>query len=379
MHKSREAIDQQHEALCECPRCLLTNDIQGVTIGATQCNFCDMHDSLNREYPISKEKEHELVNRIKIRGAAHKYDCLIGISGGADSSYLLYWAYVNNIRVLAFHFDNGFNKDLAERNMKRMIEFCGFDLIRIRLNSVEYNDLNLSFLRASVSDCDIPNDIAMGALMLDLAIKYNVKTIINGHSFRTEGSVPIGWTYMDSGYIDSVYGKYTGKMLQNYPKLTIRSQIKASLLGIKHERPYYYMDHSKAETVKFLQKTFDFETYQGRHCENKYTEFAGWIGYTKFGIDKRRIELSARIRSGEINKKTAILIMEDRVYPPDFVDEIMDALNINHIYLNDILCYPRQMYTDFDNYHKKFKKYRWLIYIGYKLHFLPKTFYVKYT
>lgn len=362
----------------ECPRCLLTDDIVGVIIGEKQCNYCDLHDKLDKEYPISKELESQMINRIKVRGAKRKYDCLIGISGGSDSSYLLYWAKQNGLRVLAFHFDNGFNKDLAERNMTRLIEYTGFDLIRIRVNPIEYNDLNKAFLLASVSDCDIPNDIAMGSLMLDLAIKYGVKTIINGHSFRTEGSTPIGLTYMDGGYIEDVYQKYIGKKLVNYPNLSIKQQIIASLKGIHHERPFYHMQHSKKENIALLKEKFGWESYEGRHCENKYTEFAGWIGYRKFNIDKRIVELSANIRTGEINKKVAKLILEEKINEPECVIEILDKLDMNYWYSYNSIQ-PRRMFWEFKTYKDKFVKYKWLIWVGYKLGFLPKTFFEKYT
>lgn len=361
----------------ECPRCLMSDDIKGVVIGKHQCNYCDLHDKLNSEYPISKKLEKDMIERIKVRGSKRKYDCLIGISGGSDSSYLLYWAYINNLRVLAFHFDNGFNKDLAERNMKRMLNYTGFDSIRIKINTKEYNDLNKAFILASVSDNDIPNDIAMGSLMLDIALKYNVKTIINGHSFRTEGSTPIGWTYMDAGYIQDVYQKHIGLRLKNYPLLSIKQQIIASLKGIHHERPFYHMNHSKKEVIQFLKETFAWESYEGRHCENKYTEFAGWVGYKKFGIDKRKVELSALIRSNIINKKVANLMLEEQINVPEGLEEITEKLRLWNF--ENILKQPRRMFYEYNTLQSKFIKYKWLIWIGYKLGFLPKTFYVKYT
>lgn len=361
----------------ECPRCLLTDDIKGVIVGEKQCNYCDLHDRLDKEYPISAELEQNMVARIKKRGAKKKYDCIMGASGGSDSSYLLYWAKQNNLRTLVFHFDNGFNKDLAERNMTRLLDYTGFDLIRVKLNTNELNDLNTAFLLASVSDNDIPNDIAMGSIIQELAIKFDIKTILYGHSFRTEGSVPIGWTYMDGAYIKDVYETYIKKQLQNYPLLSIWLQIKVSLKGIKNECPFYYMNHSKQQNKDFLKEKFGWESYAGRHCENKYTEFAGWVSYKKFGIDKRRIELSALIRSGVINKKVAKLMLEEPINEPDCVKEIKERLDLWDY--DVIMMTPRRMFYEFNTYQKTFIKYKWLIWIGYKLGFLRKTFYVKYT
>lgn len=358
----------------------MSDDILGVTIHGEQCNLCDLHDRLEREYPVSDARVQEMVHRIKRRGRRYKYDCLVGISGGSDSSYLLYWAYINDLRVLAFHFDNGFNHDFAERNMTRLVEATGVDLIRIRINVHEYNDINIAFLNASVSDCDIPNDIAMSSLMLDLAVRYDVKTILNGHNFRTEGSCPVGWTYMDGRYIEDVYAQTMFSMLNSYPQLTIRQQVKASLKGVHQERPFYHMACTKEENRRLLQQEFGWESYTGWHCENAYTQFAGWVIYRKFGIDKRRVELSAKIRSGVINRKTAQLILEDPIQEPvEVVDRILAKLNLRQVDFVQMLQKPRRLFTDFNTYHGQFVRYRWLIWLGYKLGFLPKTFYAKYT
>jgi len=364
--------------MAECNICLLTDDIEGVTLNNEGvCNFCDIHDQLDEQYPESSDDLIKMIDEIRRRGRKHKYDVLIGISGGCDSSWLLHSANKWGLRILAVHFNNGWNGAEAESNMKNLVEKIGCTYVRIRPNMNEYNSLNRAFLWASVSEADIPNDIAMGRLMLDIAQQYDCKSIFNGHSFRTEGSCPIGWTLMDSRYLQDVYETYIVDKLRYYPLLTLKSQLIASLKGIKHYRPLYHMKYDKEQAKKDLAVYYDWKDYGGHHCENRYTEFVGWYLYTKFGIDKRRIEQSAFIREGKQFKEIA---KEELKIPITISDEILrevrDKLFLSDREFNVIMKMPRATYHDFKGYN--FKKWKPLFWIAMKLGFFPKLFYVKY-
>jgi len=231
----------------ECPRCLFTEDF--ATIGEKQCSYCDLHDELERQ--VHGVRLYDVLRPIqKIK---KKYNCLIGISGGLDSSTMLYAAVaIWDLRPLVIHFDNGWNNATAESNMKQLISELGVDAITYRVNKREYDDLNFAFLDAGVPDADIPNDIAMTKLMYDTAEKYGIKWILNGHDFRTEGSTPAKWTYMDAKYIQDVFKKSYGHKLQNYPLFTFWDQIRCAIKGIKQVRPFYYIPdrHSLEQAMK---------------------------------------------------------------------------------------------------------------------------------
>jgi len=288
----------------ECKRCLFTDDF--AEIGEQQCEYCDIHDSLEAQ---SNPKEiGVMINKIKSSKSKKKYNCIMGISGGLDSSTLLYIAVKHwNLRPLVIHFDNGWNNEQAESNMKNLIETLGIDAIIYKVNADEYDQLNLSFLLSGTPDCDIPNDIAMTKLMYETAHKYKIKYILNGHCFRTEGSTPKGWTYMDAKYIKSVYEKFTNKKLINYPLFTFFDQIFYAIMGIKNLRPFHYMTIKERRKLEDEMKQFiGWKDYGGKHCENVYTEFIGSYVLPKyFNINKSIVYLSAQVRSQQLTKKQA--------------------------------------------------------------------------
>ncbi len=359
-----------------CKRCLLTDDIIGVEITEKQCNFCDLHDSLEKESALVNVND--IVRDIKKKGKNHKYDCLIGVSGGFDSSYMLHLASKFGLRILAIHFDNGWNSEAAKTNMKRMVEKTGADLISFSMNNNQLNKLNLAFLKAGVSDADIPNDMAMSKIFFDIAEKYKIKTIFNGHNYRYEGSVPIGWSYMDAKYIKSV-ADYYNVDISSYPMLTFIDQIKYMIKGYKSVRFLYYVNHDKNEMKKMLADEYGWIDYGGNHAENIYTEFIGsYLLPVKFSINKKIVYKSAEIRSNIINRHkgfdevhtTAALQFDTKK-----MKMIEKSLGVS---LDDILSYPINNRDKFDSYHSSFKKWRLLIWIGYKIGYFPKTFYEKY-
>jgi hypothetical protein len=341
----------------ECPRCLFDESI--ATIGDTQCEYCDLHDQLE-----AQAKPSDLMPLLdKVRNNK-KYDCIMGISGGVDSSLLLYLAVKKwNLKPLVIHFDNHYNVPQATHNMSQLIKLLNVDAITYNVNKLEYDTLNDAFIQAGLPDADIPNDIAMTKLMYDTAYKYGIKYILNGHDFRTEGSTPKGWTYMDAKYICSVYKWHTNKELTNYPLFTFKDQLFYALIGIKNIRPFHYI--KEREALENEMKAFiSWQDYGGKHCENVYTEFVGGhLLPTKFGIDKRIVYLSAKVRSEKLTKNEAKKIFE--------VAHHWDKQKLN------IEIPKRKMQrSEFERY--DFKKYRLLMWLLAKMKVVPYTFYIKY-
>ena len=368
----------------ECKKCLLTDDILGVTLDKNGvCNFCELHDQLDQQYPVSYSNLEKTFDRIRDRGKGHKYDCLVGISGGIDSTYMLLLCWMHGVKAFAFHFDNGFNTEQAEHNMAAILKYTGFNHDRYTINPETWRNVNLAVLSSAVSDADIPNDIAMAKLMLDKAHEMDCPTILNGHSFRNEGSVPIGWTYMDGAYLRDMYRRYWGERIpKDFPILSVWDQVKASLRGIKHERPLYYSGLTKDEQVGKIMDYIDFETYGGHHAENEYTSFAGWSIYHRYRIDKRVIVLSAWIRNGKITKRDAKINMSQYPYSsilPPFAIEVRARLKPSTFTWINIMGSERKMFYDFKTYQKTFRRWRWLIKLAVKAGFLPETFSKKYT
>jgi hypothetical protein len=350
----------------ECKRCLFTSDI--AIIGEKQCNYCDIHDQLEAQ---SNPKNLQ-VELSKVRKQKGKYNCIMGISGGLDSSVLLYLAVKHwGLKPLVIHFDNNWNNDIAKQNMDNLINKLGVDAITYRVNKTEYDLLNDAFLFAGVPDADIPNDIAMTKLMYDTADKYGIKYILNGHCFRTEGSTPAKWTYMDAKYIQSVYKWYTESTLSNYPLFTFKDQIYYALKGIKNIRPFHYINERsglESEMIDFI----GWKSYGYKHTENVYTEYVGFeLLPNKFNINKKIVYLSAQVRSGLIDKETALEKLNET---HEFDFEKLGDSKERIMMLSTSRIKDRELFKRYN-----FKKYKYLIWLLSKMKVVPHTFYVKYA
>ena len=316
-----------------------------------------MHRDMEKQY--TPDKWPAVLNKLK------KDRCLIGISGGFDSALLLDYAIEWGLNPLVIHFDNWHNSGIANRNIERLVQKTGVDFIRYHVDKNQYDKLNKSFLMYGLPDADIPNDMVMTALMYKAARQHGIKYILNGHNFRTEGSTPVNWTYMDAKYIKSVYRAATGQNL-TLPVFTFPEQIVYSLLGIKQVRPFYYHDFDFEKEKARLIAKYDLEDYGAKHGENHYTNFVGsWYLPEIHNIDKRRVYLSAQIRNGDISREDAITKLVDQYLPKEVIDLIgkfQPAFN-----------FPR---SKFDRYN--FRRYRPLIWMMVKIGALPVTFYKKY-
>ena len=353
----------------ECRRCLFTEDF--ATISANQCEYCDLHDAL--ESSTSKGSLKALTNKIKVKGKKKKYDCLIGISGGLDSSTMLFAAVMKwGLNPLVIHFDNHYNVPQAKHNMNQLIQKLSVDAIVYYVNKEEYDKLNNAFLRASVPDADIPNDIAMTKLMYETARQHGIKYILNGHDFRTEGSTPRKWTYMDAKYIKSVYRAHNhGENLVSYPLFTVFDQLRYAWCGIKNVRPFYFITN-RTELESEMKELIGWQDYGAKHCENIYTEFVGAkLLPEKFKIDKRVVYLSAQVRSGKLSKDEARKELEKAV---DFdMNRLPEEVRKQaHLALKSMRG-QRIMYKRYN-----FKKYRYVWWVLSKMRVVPHTFYVKY-
>jgi len=366
--------------MTQCTRCLLTDDITDVGFDSSGvCNFCHHHDAIEA---ASKDIDfNDVATKIRYKGRKKKYDCLIPISGGMDSSILLYLMVEEyNLRPLVIHFDNFWNTPEANNNIEKLIRGFGLDCIRYYVNEIEMNALNKAFLKASVSEADIPNDLAMADFMRVTCKNYGIKYILNGHNFREEGTTPLSWTYMDSKYVESVYSVHNGGVLRNFPLLSFSKQLLYALRGIQHINPLYYVKYDRAHVKNILEEAFGWQDYGSKHAENDYTWFvASHILPNKFGIDKRLIHLSALVRSGYISKEFAESIMDTPLScPPKTITEVKKRLGISTAEFNAIMKAPRRTHHDYDTYHPMFRKYRWLMWILMKINAVPYNFYKKY-
>lgn len=378
------------ENMESCSRCIMDTTVSSITFdGKGVCNYCKMHDLLEQKYPLGEkgqEKINKIIEEIKRKGKNKKHDCIVGVSGGTDSTYCIYLAKKWGLRPLAVHLDNGWNSEVASNNMKLATRKLGIDLKVIQVNWEEFKDLQIAFLKASVPDAEIPTDIGIYATLFKVAAEESIPSIINGHSFRTEGTQPIYWTYMDGRYIESVYKQFSGNnKLRDFPNLKISNLIYYTFVKkIKEYRPLEYLDYEKSEAAELLEKELNWENYGGHHYESIYTRFVtSYILMKKFNIDKRKVSLSAQARSGKMSRGDALEKLNEQPYPDDKIkkdmDYVLERLGLSTEEFEGLMSSPPKYFVDYPTYHSTIRKLRFLIKIACSFKLLPEVLYEKYA
>jgi len=236
----------------------MDNTVQGIEYDENgECTFCAIHDELESKFPLNEDSQAKLIEiakRIKNDGKGKEYDCIVGVSGGRDSTYTLYNAVKLGLRPLAVHFDNGWNSEIAVENIKSACEILNVDLHTHVANWEEFKDLQRSFLFASVPDAEVPTDWVIFSVLFAEAVKNKVKYIVHGHSFRTEGTTPLSWTYMDGRYVRDVQ-KTFGKARQNsFPNMgLVKYFYYSAIKRVKQIRLLYYIPYNEKEVMDVLE------------------------------------------------------------------------------------------------------------------------------
>ncbi|MDQ3190058.1 MAG: N-acetyl sugar amidotransferase [Bacteroidota bacterium] len=368
-----------------CKRSVLDTTIPGIVFDEKGiCGFCKVYDELEKIYPLTKREEglKELVEKIKKRGENKKYDCIVGVSGGTDSIYTLYHAVKLGLRPLAVHFDNGWNSKIAVSNIKNACQKLNVDLFTYVVDWEEFKDLQVSFLKASTSDADIPSDIGIMATLINAAAKENVKFVLNGHSFRTEFVMPIGWTYMDGKYIKSVHKKFGTKKLRSFPNFTLMDMVWYNIVrGIKIVPFLNYFDYQKEKAMALLKDELNWEYYGGHHHESTYTKFfQSYYLPKKFNIDKRKTELSAMVLSGHISRNEALKEIQANPYHFDqeVVDYTISKLGLSKEEFEKIMKSPVKSFHDYPTYFPMIKALKPFVKLAADLKLIPQLLYFKY-
>lgn len=329
-------------------------------------NFCKLQEHMIAEYPRGekgKEDWEAIVHNIKKVGSGKKYDCVVGVSGGVDSSYLLYLLKEYGLNPLAVNLDNGFNSQIAVQNIYKVTKLLNIDLETYVVDYEEVKALIRSYMKASLPWIDTPTDLAIKALMYKVAIQENIKFILRGNDFRSEGKQPLEWTYADTKQLNAIYNKFEGKpRLKTYPQLSLLKMLYAGIfLKIKDVRPFYYLDYSKQNAKEFLKDQFDWKDYGGHHHENLFTKFsiAYWLPM-KFGIDKRKISLSAQVVSKQISREEGLQQLQQPFASEnellDLKEFVLKKLDLSIGDFDEIWNTPNRKVTDYpSNYNLIYK------------------------
>jgi N-acetyl sugar amidotransferase len=373
-----------------CSRCICNTTIPGIRFDDNGvCNYCHEYDERDKDYPLNdsgQQKLKHIIETIKKSGKGKEYDCVIGVSGGTDSTYCLYLARQWGLRPLAVHFDNCWNTEISVSNIKKATDRLDIDLFTWVADWEEFRALQIAFLKASVPEADIPTDMGYLSVLYKVTRKNGIKYYITGSNFRTEGNEPPAWGYADAKYINSVYRKFNNnKNLKKIPNHSLLELIKNHYLdGMRLVKPLWYINYNKQEAMSLLEKEIGWKYYGGHHYENIYTRFIhGYYLPTKFGIDKRIIEYSALIRSHQMTREDALRKIQNPPYPLEQANEdliyILKKLNLTNDEFQQIMNSPNKMFIDYDTYYPLIIKMRFLINFTNKLKICPRKVYGKYS
>jgi hypothetical protein len=260
---------------------------------------------------------------MKHDGRKKRYDCIIGISGGTDSSYLLHISKEWGLRVLAVNLDNGWSSDIAVKNIKVVTTALNYDL---ETHVIEYEEVKTvlkSYIFACLPWVDSPTDMAIKSALYKAASREGIKYILNGADFRSEGKQPLSWTYSDAKQLKYIVKKFSNTKLKTYPTLSLNMLVYYGMFkNIKIVRPLYFLPYEKKSAKLLLQEKYGWIDYGGHHHENIFTKFiiSYWLP-VKFGIDKRIITYSAQVLSGELSRDEAVILVDKPSFDEQKVED----------------------------------------------------------
>jgi N-acetyl sugar amidotransferase len=367
-----------------CSRCIMdTSDVEITFDAEGRCNSCLNAEALIRDrlphYKTGEYQVDRIVARIREAGRHRPYDCICGVSGGVDSTYATYQAKRLGLRPLAVHFDNGWNSELAVQNIEQAVRRLDIPLYTHVVDWEEFRDLQLSFLRASVSDAEIPTDHGIWALLYGTAARFGVRYIISGTNLSTESILPRSWTYYvsDWTYIEDIHRRFGTRPLRTYPHARL-SRFVWWVLGrrIRTVSLLNSLHYDKEEALATLERELGYRRYGGKHHESLYTRFfQEYILPRKFGIDKRRAHLSSLIMSAQVTRDEALRQIERQAGDPEQIDQdlryVVKKLGLVPEQFEEIMAAPVRTYRDYRNDSRGYEVLKRLMRSAQRRGFLP--------
>lgn len=305
-----------------CSRCVLDSSDLNISFDEVGvCNYCRMDATVRQTLPLDKWLFDRLAAEMKEWGNDKQYDCMLGFSGGVDSSYVAYLAKEAGLNVLLVHCDNGFDAPVAMQNVKRVVKGTGFHLLSCELPFDEFADLLRCFLFASVLDADIPADHAIVASNMGVAKRYGFKFLLDGYNHATEFYVPRAWTYANKNdlvNLKNIHRRFGRVKLKRFPLLGFWGLLwNRHFHDFRRVFPLQYINYRKTEALRVLEREFGYEPYGHKHHENVFSRFyQDYILFKKFGVDKRKSHFSSLIRNNEISRDEALKELKKNPYEP---------------------------------------------------------------
>lgn len=395
--KTEEAIklrlDLDKKTHRVCSRCVMDTTAQGITFDEkSECSFCKLHDKLNKQFSLENNKAEQklksIINKIKKQGMNKKYDCIIGISGGRDSSYLLYMAKKYwGLKPLAVHFNDGFDNPVAGENIKNAVRKLNVELRTITSDWRESKDIRIAFLKASVPNLEVGTDMGIIATLFGVASKEDIKYILTANSFRTEGISPLTWSYFDTRYLKAVLKMFGSVRLRRWKpddpgyNLSLLNLFYYIVLrGIKSISPMYFINYIRLDSELILKNELSWVNPGAHYFDDLWQSLLYYVYRVKFNVDKRKFNYSALIRSGQMTREEAleriqnVYVIED----PKIISLCIKRLGISRQDLEEFLSYPPKTFREYPNYYNLIRVFKIPIKIASKIHIIPAGTYDKF-
>lgn len=342
-----------------CTRCVMDDSSDNTIVfnDNGQCNYCtEALDRMNHVYfpnEAGKRRIEEMISKMKSQG--RKYDCIMGLSGGLDSSNLAYLGHLWGLRVLAVHIDDGFDTEISRNNLKKLVEATGFDYEVIVPDSEQFNALTLAYMKAGVPNIAVPQDNVLFAFLYAKKKEQRIKYFLSGGNFALESILQRDHVYKASDTtnikaIHKLYGTKPINRLKFYS--SIHKRIDSVLYGLQTLRPLDWIDYNRDRAFDELKAFCGFEYYGVKHLENIFTAFAQlyWLPH-KFGIDKRTSHLSSMIISGQLTRDQDLSMLDEPMYDERLMDEyiafIKKELGITDDVFRQIMDAPPHEHNEF--------------------------------
>ena len=346
-----------------CSRCVMDTSDPEITFDAKgECNHCQRFDNVLVQDWLpdarGEKKLSKIIEQIRESGKGREYDCIMGLSGGIDSSYLAYEASKMGLRILAVHVDGGWNSELAVKNIESIVRKCGIDLHTHVINWEDMKDLQAAFLRSGVANQDVPQDHAFFAALYTYAVKNDIQWVLHGGNIATESVLPNSWGYsaMDARHLRAIHRQFGTRKLKDFPIVGFFTYhiYYPFIKKMKVARPLNYMPYSKEEALKVLEQEVGFKYYGGKHYESRFTKFfQSYYLPQRFGYDKRRAHLSSLILSGQIGRDEAFEQLKEPPFDAKEIEAeiefVIKKLGFSRIEFQEIMDSPVKSYRDFAN------------------------------
>lgn len=375
-----------------CLRCVNDTRVPGLTFDQNGvCQYCHIHDQMVRDYPNDtikgKAQLESRIQKIKSRAKGKKYDCIVGLSGGRDSCYLLYLAVKEfGLRPLAVHFNDGFDNPVAGENMTKLCRFLDVPMRTITSNWKLARDLKIMELKASTPQLNTGTDVGIASTLYGVAHKEKIPTILFGQSFRTEGIKPLSWAYFEGDYLKAVHKKFGEvpfpKWTPSAPGYSLGAKELAYYIirsGIRVEALLYNYPYVRKNAEDIMKREFDWVYPGGHYYDDLYWSLIVHIHRVKFNIDLRINSYSALVREGQMERDEAIQLLQKNyvIEDPDVIRLCLKRLGLNREDFDKYMSLPPKHFAEYPNNYSLLKKLRLPVYLLCKTGFLPKVVYDK--